>query len=260
MNSPDPTLEQLEAVASKFASRRPARRADASRERRRAEIADLRREGSRYWRLSLHVEQPWRSAHARPAQYVTLKLGELAPRYIALASAPSEPLWELLIDRDSTLGVALGASVEGDVELALSRPEGDGFDLSALPEREDLVLLTTGSGVATMRGLMRALKRDEPERLRHVHLYYGERDLEAIAYRDEIALWRAAGARVFFALDHPTLEIPWRYVQEALKETAAAKLFERATFLLSGSKAMLHHASLELFRRGVGLERLRLNV
>lgn len=252
------TPKEIASVALANAARRPILSASAERERQVARLLTLTQEGPRYWRLALGASDAFRSSYSHPAQYITLSVGDMDPRYVALASSPHEPDWQFLIDQDSTLGRALALPTPQPV--VISAPEGKGFCLSQ-DHDAPLVLFTTGSGIATMRGVIEWCATHHPSQLAHTHLYYGELDEHAVAYSQEIDRWRSAGVRVTFAFDAPTqTDHPWRFVQQPFSESPPEHSVTRGTFLMSGSAMMLRFASETLLKMGVAPDRLRFNV
>lgn len=260
--SPHP--DTIAAFATRLASRRPELAADAPRHRAAARATSLDALGSRYWGLRLQHDENEDEFRPDPAQYITLSIQGCEPRFIALASAPHEPSWLVIIDRHTTLGTLLdtfdahGAPLD-TLSLEVSKPEGPGFPLHTLDD--PIVALTTGSGIATMRSVFESLRHVSPERLQEAHLYYGERDELAVALQPELDAWRELGVQIYHAFDTPQEPWPWRYVQHALvAHPPESEELRQGSVLLSGSSVMLRSVGEELLRLGVAPEKILLNV
>lgn len=251
----DLTPDQIDQFTAQLTTARPNQPATAPRARRVFHLNALTFEGPRYVRARVEVDEDFAASVEHPAQYTTMRHGELAPRFLVIASAPGERAWEFLVDRGSTLGASLARGEVGD-EVVLSEAEGEGFAIGA---EGPLLAFTTGSGVATMRPVLEHLRRVAPARVAEVALYYGEATGEDFALAEERARWEALGARIFLAReDLAEGESGWRYVQDAFAEDAPA--LEGARVLLSGAPIMMRLVSEALLARGVPPEALLTNV
>ena len=261
------------AIAEANATRRPASSATFARRRAPVGAAYRVEQGPRYLELVFDAPEDFAARHVVPAQYITMGLGEaVEPRYLVLANAPGERRWRCLIGKDSTLGEALGA-FEGSARelgeaLRVSAPEGIGFDVTrALDEEEQggdqlpLVMLTTGSGVATMHSVLRWLELAHPSQLRSSTLFYGEQSEGTGAYTRYLRELEQRGVAVTMAYEAPAdAAYPWQYVQQPWLQRADDALFARGLFLLSGARPMLRFATHALLERGVDEGRILLNV
>ncbi len=128
------------------------------------------------------------SAHRAPGQFLTID----ASTPLAIASAPGHGL-ELLVKRGALAEEILAAHRPGD-QFAVDGPSGHGYPLARHAGR-DLVLLGAGSGIAPLRAVLQAVL-DDRARWGAVHLYYGQREPDELAYRQEVGAWRAAGVRL----------------------------------------------------------------
>ncbi len=254
------TLEQIISIAEHNASRKPANDASQERVREVAQNIELKEHGPRYIELSFDVSEAFNQSHQYPAQYITIGIGEhVSPRYIVLANAPGEARWCCLITRDSTLGSAIMDARDALSQVHVSAPEGTGFPLPAVTQ--PLFLLTTGSGVATMRSVLQWLTHNYPERLEHAYLYYGEYNEQSIAYTECLQRWSGMGMEITMAYDSPLQDdYPWSFVQDPVVQHHSEDQLKEGLFLLSGSKPMLHFASKALLERGVEPMQILLNV
>lgn len=261
------TMEQILAIAEAHATRRPATSPTHARHRVRLEAARRIEHGPRYVEVLFEAPSRLMPSHRHPAQYITMGIaGAVEPRYLVLANAPSEPVWRCLISKDSTLGSAI-CDFQGSDEafgdmLLVSEAEGSGFAVMRAVEQEaPLVLLTTGSGVATMHSVLRWLEIEHPHTLSSTSIFYGEQNEQALAYAKDLTRFAQRGVEVTMAYEAPLQEdYPWQYVQQPLLQTADEVLFDEGVFLLSGAKPMLRFATHALLERGVDEDRILLNV
>lgn len=149
------------------------------------------------------------------------------PRDYSIASVPQDGAVHLLVRRtrraDGSPGLASGwltqAAQTGDTVTLRVRPHG-GFRIGENAQRP-LILIGNGTGLAGLRGHMRARiaagKGQVP-----MWLLFGERNATCDAhYRDEIDAWQRDGGlrRVDWVFSRDQAER--RYVQHALAEAAA---------------------------------------
>ena len=256
---PEPEILRL---SERIAASWPALAAHAERERWIGHIARLEPAGDPY--LSLEVSMtPAQAARLRhPAQYTTLGVGELAPRFLVVASAPAPELdrWRFLIKRDSTLGKALDSQGAVGQPLTVSAPEGPGFGVPGPqgPPPGEVLAFTTGSGIATIRPVLDHLLLTHPEVLARTTLHYGESHADHFAYPDALDRWRDAGCTIHLAAAHPAGRTSGRFVQETF--TPEAHDLRHAVALLSGAPIMMRIVSATLLRLGVRPKRLRVNM
>ncbi len=245
----------IEASAVALSRLWPELQATAERARVRAPILDVSLDGPRYW--SLRVGRPEGFEAPAPGQYTTLGLLGVAPRYLVVAHADADS-WSFLIDRDSTLGRALGAHASGDLAL-LSGPEGPGWDLDALTRPSRVIAFATGSGVATLMPALDLLATRHPERLSDVSLYYGETEPGDFAYAGTLDALATRGLTLRRTWSNRDAADPGpRFVQHAL-DTDAHDL-RGATALLAGAPVMIQHVCAHLLRLGVPLDRIHTNM
>jgi ferredoxin-NADP reductase len=157
-----------------------------------AAITAAEREATHVARLTLDVPDALRVAHALPGQYV-LWQRKGAPRAypMALANAPGDP-FELLVKDELERFPAVGDTVR------VSAPAGRGFPIDSLAGQK-LLLVGTGSGVAPLMAVVRALARDRRGVARAM-LLYGAKSAAHLAYVDERARLQALGIEMHVAL------------------------------------------------------------
>ena len=260
---PRPTMhmnpEQISEFAHALSESAPATPADAPRRREPARVISLEAAGERYWALELEVSDALASTLQLPAQYTTMRIGEMDARFLVIASAPGETRWRFLIDQDSTLGEALEAIDASALEISVSEAEGRGYVLEE--DVRELVMLTTGSGLATMCAVLEWAARDRPALLERASLYYGERrngDFTSVA--TELTRWRQAGVAIYEVSEDGATGAT-RYVQERFISIMGEEQPRHTTrVLLSGNPLMLRHASAALVTRGFAPAQLSTNV
>ena len=175
-----------------------------------ATVEGSERVGKDRYQLLLNVGNDIAKGYTLAGQYVQVRVGEDSkPAFIALANAPnadSSPIVEMVIKRnDSTAGDVCDLG-KGE-QLEVSVVQGKGFraeeraPASACPR---VFLFATGTGIAPMRALINSGELDIPNRKGGVELYYGFRDFEHCAYKDEFGEW-VSGATSFSSLADGTI-------------------------------------------------------
>ncbi len=119
-------------------------------------------------------------------QFINIKFREKLERAYSIASAPNEELIELVIRiiPDGAGSMVLDKARVGD-SFPFKGPFGH-FVLSNNP-KANLVFCGTGTGIAPLRSMI--LTEMENTNPRPMQLLYGGRDLEDIAYTEEIDTW-----------------------------------------------------------------------
>lgn len=251
---------QSEDFGSRSEARRePLRPVEAHREREKAEIVRLWEEGRKNYGLELQVSEELDRAYQRPGQYVTLRLPGMKARFFVIATRPGERRWEFLIDREGGFGQALADLRVGD-RVEVSQPEGRGFEVQEAVGRVAL-LFCTGSGVATIRGLVEAwLERGEEGRPKEMVLYYGEEEAGVGTYEELFEQWKRRGVRIHRAVERggeePSVTIG--HVQNAFEAHRAP--LEDAVIYLSGALVMIEAVSALMERAGVEPGRVKTNI
>jgi NAD(P)H-flavin reductase len=196
-------------------------------------------------------------SHARPGQYVQLRLPGQEPGMFAIASppVPQGSRWEFLLKDDGALPSALlhlpvGARVD------VSRPTGPGFPMEKA-RGQDLLLFASGSGISAIRPVIATVRQDR-EAYGRVTLYFGARTPGAFAYSGELEQWQAGGVRVVRTVSRPGAS-GWQgltgYVQAHLGEEPLA----HAVAFVCGPAEMVQDVMTQLSRRGVPQSAVFLN-
>ena len=116
------------------------------------EVLECRPNG-RYVSITLRPSAELAARHIRPGQYIVVTFEGLPPRFLALASAPGDRVWELLVDpTQGDLSHALEQLRAGSI-VACSVPEGAGYP-TQLTSFSDVIVVATGSGVASIISLL----------------------------------------------------------------------------------------------------------
>lgn len=253
---PRPIIEQN---AQKLADSRPALELSALRKVERVQLLSYDDSNPAFRRIVLQHDTPeFVSAFHTPGQYTTLTYGDLSPRFLVIASAPTETpsCWEFMLSRDSTLGRTI--SMDEPEPFWASAPEGNGFSQELWSnDDQPLLLFCSGSGFATMRTLLKHLEANASTKLQHTTLYMGlgqpkEKPYQALL--DE--LQRNHGLAVHYAFDQSTSGP--RFVQQAFEENPIG--LTHAHVALSGAPIMIRETSKFLMNHGVPFDRLYLNL
>lgn len=200
--------------------------------------------------LTLDVPPEVAASYRVPGQYVRVRLpgGEDAP--FALASAPGEPL-QLLVKRSEGLADSL-AALEPGAKLEVGEAMGAGFPLEGSAGK-DVLLFATGSGIAPIRAVLRAILADR-ERYGSVHLFHGVRTEEDLPYRAELERYAAGGVRVHRVISQRE---GGHYVQERFRRELPP--VRDAVAFLCGLPGMIHGSTAALRHAGMPPERIHLN-
>lgn len=253
------TLTELEPtdIATQIATMRPDMPAVANRPRSTFSIATLSHWQTNYWHLTVEVDPDFARTLERPAQYTTVGVEGLEPKFLVISSVPGDTTWEFIISKDSSLGLALSDLSPG-APVVLSHAEGEGFDLEAL-EGQEILGFATGSGVATLRPVFKTIARREPERLARMALYYGEQREQDFILAAEFDAWEREGARIYrVSEDGLSGDAGWRYVQHAFLHDAPD--LSSSVALLSGAPVMLQMVSQLLIERGLAPSSILTNI
>ena len=187
-------------------------------------------------------------AYVRAGQYVQIRLPGSASKgsAFAIASAPTAAgggALELLVKErppsqwsDGTgwlTGLDIGATVD------VSRVMGQGFlrAADALRDIEHALLFAAGSGITAIRALIEGC---ELHGVRSIHLYYGARTPQHMAYTDMFAAWARRGVVVTPVISRPA-GTGWTgatgYVQDTCRSDGVPRP-ESTAVLLCGMKGM----------------------
>lgn len=184
-----------------------------------------------------------------PGQYVQVRTPSGRIAYLAIASRPGQPTFELLLKTggdatDELLALPNGAAFE------MTEALGQGYPI--LPHTgKDLLLFAVGSGIAPIRSLLWFLAARRAE-YQGVTLFFGARTPAHFAYQEELPAWQQAGIQVVRVISQPVgsdAGYVHGYVQNAIR---AHPLKPEATVaFVCGMRDMVEGVSEELARLGV---------
>ena len=200
----------------------------------------------------LRLEVPDRVDHL-PGQHYVIRLtaedGYVAQRSYSIASAPSDPLIELYVERleDGEVSTFLADVVQPDDELAIQGPIGGWFiwrgDAPALG-------LAGGSGVVPLVAMLRHAQHvGRPDLLR---LVVSGRTFAELPYAGELT---AAGATIVLTREDSAAGRPQGRIQAADVEQLKAP---DQTAFICGSNSFAEAASTLLVEQGIPTEVIRI--
>ena len=229
---------------------------DAQKDFAAVRIARAWDEGPRLRALELELGASGLAArYTTPGQYVRARQpGGGKEVFLALASAPGAPAFELLIQRtaegEAPRTADAIAALEAGEPLEISAPEGKGFPIEGERGR-DILLFAGGSGISAIRSLVEWIALHRKAFGRAV-LLFGARTVGDLAYRDLFERWSGHRIEVVPVLSraHPER---WQgrtgYVQGALPELSLDPA--RASAFVTGGKAFDAAVSESLRKLGI---------
>lgn len=208
--------------------------------------------------IRLEVAPEVVQSHTRVGQFLKVRLpGETEGAYYAVASPPGDSQIELLVKKGEGLPDELVALPVGD-QLETSEAMGMGFPLAENRGR-DLLLFATGSGIAPIRALLRAIEDERPA-YGKVELFFGVRTPEECPYCQELERFQAGDMKVHRVISRqpPATGRHIRYVQERFRSELPAIRNETAAFLC-GREGMVEEVTAALIEAGLPPEHIHLN-
>ena len=160
-----------------------------------ARIAARRETAGSLVRLTLELPASVRASHALPGQYVSVWAGG-DTGYFVLASAVGADTWEILLRAGGTVADALLVARVGE-RVPVTAALGSGFPCVEARGRA-LVVAVAGTGMAAAMPIL-AWRMSDGDAAR-TDVFLGMRVAAELPLTDEIASWRAAGARVTVCL------------------------------------------------------------
>lgn len=193
-----------------------------------------------------------------PGQYVQLKQSEDAkPLFLAVASSPdpSNPTFEFLIKKTDNNDWITSPSAAG-VSCYTSQIMGGGFPIAENLDgfkydfpTQNVILFATGSGIAPIRSVIEANALTLGKG-RTARLYYGCKNLDEMAYKENFQKWEEMGVEVVPVLSQQEWEGRMGYVQTALEEDGVP-IPRNSGALMCGVKGMCESVKDVLLRSGV---------
>ena len=222
-------------------------------------VAEAWNEGGKLRALTLDLGASGFGARfVAPGQYVKARVpGTAGETFLALANAPGEERFELLVQADETSSPAaraLFALAKGD-RLELVAPAGKGFGVDGQRGR-DLLLFAGGSGISAIRSIAEHVARRRAE-FGRVLLFIGARSAEDLAYRALFDRWKKARIEVEPTLSRAAGE-GWSgrtgYVTATLAALGPAP--GNASAFIAGGKEFTVAVTQALEKIGVGKDRI----
>lgn len=218
-------------------------------------------------RVRLQVDETVAATHTRHGQYVEVRHQGIAGDadltipaairgYFAIASAPGELSWDLLVRDGGSMGERLRSLPLGTV-VSISEASGKGFPVESAHERP-LVLAVTGSGIAAVLSTIGA--RIEDGDAQHTYLLYGVRERNEIALSAELEAMRMAGIDIAICLSREHIDEPGFY-RGYVQDVASARHWSVAGGLVfaAGNTAMVEGMRNATTALGLRPEDVRLN-
>jgi len=164
-------------------------------------ILKTRLESPTLKRIVLGFENPQEAFSFETGQYVKLAQEGKGEGYYAIASSPLDKGQLEFLVRDQEKGFSHEFFMMGESsQVATTQPMGKGFPLSLLAGKK-VTFIAAGSGISPMASCIRALVKN-PSQCKGIKLFYGERDPDGFAYRDELKSW-AKHIEVFQVVSRP---------------------------------------------------------
>lgn len=196
-----------------------------------------------------------------PGQFNMLTATAIGESAISISSAPGAARIEHTIRAVGPVTRALCELQPGFV-VGLRGPFGNGWGAPSLAGR-DVVVVAGGIGLAPLRGVVRTLV-EELHAGRNgagsLHLLVGARSPDQIVFLDELASWRAAGARVALTVDIAGRD--WDGEVGVVTGLIPRAEFDpaRTSALICGPEVMIRFTARALVDRGVGNDQILISL
>ncbi|KAL6841584.1 hypothetical protein ACP4OV_028523 [Aristida adscensionis] len=208
------------------------------------------------------------ASHAAPGQYLQVRVpapagDDLKPAFMAVASPPGAgPRFEFLVKSvPGTTAERLCGLRDGDV-VELGALMGKGFPLERITPpglAQTVLIFAAGTGISTIRSLVEfGFAADQRA---DVRLYYGARNLQAMAYQDRFKNWESTGLKIIPVLSKP--DDSWNgergYVQHAFSRAKSIVNPSSTGAVLCGQKQMHEEITAALVADGVSQDKILTN-
>jgi len=216
----------------------------------RAVISEREPAGGGLDRVRLLVDAELSRTHTRHGQYVEVRhdgsarsassedatIASATRGYFAIASAPGERSWDVLIKDGGSMGDRLRDLPLGSA-VTVSEATGEGFPVERA-HGHPLIIAVTGSGIAAVLSTIGA--RIEEGDAHRTFVLYGVRDRSEIGIPSELESMRAAGIDVAICLSREHLNEPGffkGYVQDVARDRGWR--LETGMIFAAGNDAMI---------------------
>ncbi|HSK92911.1 MAG TPA: 4Fe-4S dicluster domain-containing protein [Candidatus Angelobacter sp.] len=189
---------------------------------------------------------------ARPGQFVMIQLPGHPPLPISVSRVADGALW--LTIRAAGAATAAIIGLRAGMQVGLRGPLGRGWPVERAVGR-DVVVVAGGIGLAPLRPLIDALRRDRT-RFGSVVIAYGARTPADRLYPDEMAAWSAEGIEVLEIVDRAGPEWLGRVgIVTQLLDQRDWRDRPSAAFVV-GPERMMEATVATLAERGIGRDRI----
>jgi NAD(P)H-flavin reductase len=229
----------------------------------RAIISEREPAGGGLDRVRLAVDAGLSTTHTRHGQYIEIRhdvddgdvneertIPSATRGYFAIASAPGERTWDVLVKDGGAMGDRLRDLPLGS-PVTVSEATGEGFPVERA-HGHPLVIAVTGSGIAAVVSTIGA--RIEDGDANRTYVLYGVRDRSEIALPSELEAMRSAGIDVAICLSREHINEPGffkGYVQDVVHDRGWN--LERGMIFAAGNDAMIE--GMRNAARALGLRR-----
>lgn len=227
--------------------------------RRPWKVVEVRAERGRSWTLALEPEQgPGLDYRAGQFVWLSLRASPFGMREhpFSIASSPSRPgRLEFTIKELGDFTRTIGSVKPGE-RAWVDGPYGN-FGVDGHADAPGLVFIAGGVGIAPVMSLLRWLA-DQGDR-RPLWLFYGNRDIERIVFREELeALQQRLALKVIHVLGEPPSDWPGErgfITAEVLNRHLSARR-DHLQYFICGPEPMIRLSERSLDSLGVPLARL----
>lgn len=197
----------------------------------------------------------WR-ANFLPGQFVQLLLPGVGEAPFCIASSPSDPKHiELTIMRRGLVTTAAHYIRPGDA-VGIRGPFGRPFPVERFKGR-DLILVTTGIGIAALRSLILRIIENRDD-FGEITLLYGARFVEDLVYREELREW-AEKIRAIVTLSKPSES--WRGLRGRVTDhLEELNLGKNCLAVTCGSPTVMASITQALLKHGLDSEDIFLSM
>lgn len=235
----------------------------------RAVISEREPAGGRLDRVRLLVDAELSSTHTRHGQYIEIRhdgsgddatadatIASPTRGFFAIASAPGELTWDVLVRDGGTMGDRLRDLPLGTA-VTVSRATGVGFPVERA-HGHPLIVAVTGSGIAAVLSTLGA--RIEDGDANRTFVLYGVRDRSEIAVPSELEAMRSAGVDVAICLSREHSDEPG-FFKGYVQDVARARGWNLTTGMIfaAGNEAMIGGMRTAATSLGLRPEDVRLN-
>jgi sulfite reductase subunit B len=198
-----------------------------------------------------------------PGQFVEITVFGVGEAPFTISSSPiDKEFFEITFKKVGNVTNALYNIKEGET-IGFRGPYGNGWPVEKF-EGKELILAGGGTGIASLRGLIRYISKKR-RRFKKLYIFYGAKTPEELLYKNEIESWKKIkDSFVCITVDNPTKE--WKdYVGpvSAVIDKVEIKISKSARAAVCGPPIMMKLCVEALLKKGlkeknifISLERL----